>query len=216
MRRWLIAPMVVLALAIIGGTLWVALQSDGLLAKRAAVPVAAKSFSTEVAEGGRLRDFEHFGVDLLSFGTCRIEKLRRGGITLGAFNVLVLDDVTINLMGPDQSIKHKKEIQPTDNTEAFIGLFKSVQGLSGKKISGVRISRLAVNRLTGGGTEHLFAAELAEGGLGSGKALRLKGCRVFTGGNRGELVHDARVEIESVPALAYRQSDGQEKCMPLQ
>ena len=233
MRRLLLIPAAVLVLAVAGGTMWIAWQGDALTVKRATgVAAPPKSFSTEIAEGVRLRDFEHFGVDLLSFGACRIEKLKRGGVTLGAFNVLVLDDVTVNLVDSEHQIINplntqkdtEKEFktengQSTNNAEridAFIGRFKSVRELTGKKFSGVHINRLTVNRLTDNGSECLFAAELAEGGLGSGKALRLKGCLVFTDGNRGVPVCDARVEVNSVPTLVYRLSDGQENRIPLQ
>ena len=219
MRRWLIAaPALFLAFA--GAAVWTALRGGALLANGAGAPVARKTFSTGIAEGFRLRDFEHVGVDLLAFESMRIENLRRGGITLGAFNVLALDGVTVTLAG-DQSRAQKSPLATDGEPDVpppfdFIGRLKSVQGVAGKKFSSVRITRLSVNRLTDGETERLFTAETAEAGLVAGKALRLNGCLVFDGVNNGVPVHDARVEAEPEPTLVYRQSGGREKRVLLQ
>ena len=219
MRRWLIAA-AALFLAFTGAAIWTALRSDVRLEGGVRAPVARKTFSTEIAEGFRLRDYEHLGVDLLTFESMRIENLRRGGITLGAFNVLALDGVTVTLEG-DHSRAQKSPLATDGESDVplpfdFIGRLKSVQGLAKKKFSSVRITRLSVNRLTDGETERLFTAETAEAGLLAGKALRLKGCLVFAGINNGVPVHDARVEVEPEPMLVYRQSGGREKRILLQ
>ena len=78
-------------LATLVAGVWGSRRGDAWLTGRPS-PGLQKRYSTEIAEGVRLRDFRHFGVDLLSFKSCRIEKLRRGPVTLGAFNVLVLEE----------------------------------------------------------------------------------------------------------------------------
>ena len=220
MKPLLMVSASVLFLAATGATAWIALRGEVLLADRAVTPVARKTFSTGLAEGLRFRDFDHFGVDLLVVDAVRIETLRRGGITLGAFNVLALDGVTVNLV-KEQSQPHEPTFgrccePPISPTFDFIDRFKNAKGLTEKTFSSVRISRLAVNRLTAGETERLFTAETAEAGLVAGKALRLKGCRVFAGGADGAPVNDARVEVEPTPALVYSQRGGREERMPLQ
>ena len=219
MRRWLIVPAASLFLAVTGAAVWTALRGGTLSANGAVAPVARKTYSTGIAEGFRLRDCEHMGVDLLAFEAMRIENLRRGGITLGAFNVLALDGLTVNLVENRSHVQ--KSSHATDGESAvpppfdFIGRLKNVQGVAGKKCSSVRITRLAVNRLTDGETERLFTAETAEAGLGAGKALCLKGYRVFDGGAEGVPVHDARVEVEPEPTLVYSQQGGRAKRISL-
>jgi len=218
-RQWLFASAMTFLMTVIGATVWIALRGDSLLQHRTESPARVKTFSTEIAEGLRFRDFEHWGVDLLAFESMRVENLRRGGITLGAFNVLVIDGMTVNLVWKSEkkteSTFATNGVSPPPSSSAFIGRFKSIHGLTNKKFSSVRITRLAVNRWNGGKTENLFTAETAEAGLMGGKNLRLKGCRVFDGGE-GIPVCDARVELEPEWMLVYRQKDGGEQHLPLQ
>ena len=178
---------------------------------RTAPPI--KTFSIDVTEGFRYRDFQHFGVDLLAFNACRIEKLRRGAVSFGAFNVLVLDDVIINLPKKmsgtgDVATSEAKEQWGLDkmNTDGFVTLFKSVQGLVGKKFSGVHVNELVVNRLVDGKTERLFFVKMAEGGIGKGEHIQLEGCVVYSSDGTGQNVGSARIELQPAPVLVYRKS----------
>lgn len=200
---------------------WVVLQGDSFLSGRSEGAAAKKMFSADVAKGVRLRDFEHFGVDLLAFERCSIEKLQRGGVTFGAFNVLVLEGVTLNLTAVQA--EDSQEPEPVLNEKPgvfsavdFVGRFKSIQGLTGKKFSSLRINRLAVNRWVNAKAEPLFIADSAEGGAGGGKVLRLKGCRVFAGGQSWMDVRDARVEVDPNLILVYRLAAGESKRLSLQ
>ncbi len=215
MRRWLIGLAVTLFLAVAGTAAWITVQGDALFADGAVTPIARKTFSAGIAEKLRFRDFEHLGVDLLAFEAMRIEKLRRGGITLGAFNVLVLDGVTVNLAENHSTLATDDKAAGPPSFD-FIARFKSAKSLTAKKFSSVRISRLEVNRWTAGETERLFTAESAESSLVGGKTLRLKGCRVFDGDGKGVTAHDARVEVEPEPMLVYRHPGEREKRMPIQ
>jgi hypothetical protein len=201
-----------LSLAIIGATVWIVSRSDSLL--ETAAPTGSKTYSTEIAEDFRLRDFEHWGVDLLTFESMRVESLRQGGITLGAFNVLVIDGMTVNLAwAPEKRTESTfvtNGVAPPPSPSALVEHFKSIQKLANKKFSSVRIAQLTVNRLNGNETEKLFTSETAEAGLIAGKNLRLKGCRVFNGSEEIP-VSDARVELEPEWTLVYRQKGGEEQ-----
>jgi len=204
-------------LAVVGASVWVTRQIDlSLMNTRGSSP--AKVFSTGIMEEVRLRDFQHFGVDLLAFQSCRIEKLRRGAVTFGAFNVLVLDNVTVNLPSETSGIHSAKTSGDADGTDAgktdtddFIKLFKSVQGLTGKKFSGVRINGLAVNRWADGKTERLFSADSAEGGIGIGEHIRLEGCVVYSPDGTGEAIGPARIELKPKPALVYKKGNVEQR-----
>lgn len=60
---------------------------------------ANQSFERTVAEGMRLYN-PKTGVDIIRFDACRIEKLRIGVFILGAFDVLCLDGLVLNLPLP--------------------------------------------------------------------------------------------------------------------
>ena len=55
-----------------------------------------KRYAFDVAEGFRLRN-PRLPVDSIAFRACRIEKMRMGALTLGGFNVLVVDELVLNL-----------------------------------------------------------------------------------------------------------------------
>jgi hypothetical protein len=204
-------------LAILVAGVWVVRHSDDWLARRPS-PGPQKRYSTEIAEGVRLRDFRHFGIDLLSFKSCRIEKLRRGPVTLGAFNVLVLEEVVVHLVpsaGQDAtSAPAGSKPAQDDSLEAFAHLFKGVQGLASKKFSNVRIKGLAVNRWADGATERLFTAASAEGGVGTGRHIRLDGCVVFEPDGAAKAVGAARLVLKPEVALVYTR-DGSPCHLPL-
>ena len=170
-----------------------------------------KAFSVNVAEEFRYREFHHLGVDLLAFKACRIEKLRRGAVSFGAFNVLVLDDVTINLptktSGPD-NVETSEDGERWSlnklNTDDFITVFKRLQGLTEKKFSGVRVNELAVNLLENDKPERLFSVKLAEGGIGKGEHIHLEGCVIYSATGAGETIGPARIELKPTPTLVYK------------
>lgn len=203
--------------AILVAGVWVARRGDVWLARLLPQP-PGKRYATEVAEGVRLRDFRHFGIDLLSFKSCRIEKLRRGPVTFGAFNVLVLEEVVVHLVpsaGRDApSAPAGSKPAQDDSLETFAHLFKGVQGLASKKFSSVRIKGLAVNRWAGGATERLFTAAAAEGGVGTGRHIRLDGCVVFEPDGAAKTVGAARLVLKPEVALVYTR-DGNPCRLPL-
>ena len=188
-------------LATLVAGVWVVRRGDAWLTRWTSSG-PQKRYSTEIADGAPPRDFKHFAIDLLSFKTCRLEKLRRGPVTLGAFNVLVLEEVVVHLVppavGPPQD-----GAQQAEAIGPLIEQFKTLQGLTGKAFSSVRIKGLVVNRWAGGTAERLFTAATAEGGIGAGRQMRLDGCVIFEPGGTAKPVGAARLELQPDLALVY-------------
>ena len=213
---------IITALAVFAGLVWLSVRVSREGFAEPARARREKRFSTEVAEGVRFRDFQTHGIDLLAFTSCRVEKLRRGAVTFGAFNVLVLENVVVNLppegaaAGNNETPEAGGSSQPAETDAAdFISLFKSLQGLTHIQFSGMRIHGLEINRhLEDGQTAWRFAAELAEGGVGIGEHIRLSGCVVYAPDGAVARAGAARIEIKPRPTLVYTK-DGAEQRLPL-
>lgn len=54
-----------------------------------------RSFAVGVAEDVSVRRYGVFGIDFIRCGKCRIEKRKLGALTFGAFNELVLEDLSV-------------------------------------------------------------------------------------------------------------------------
>ena len=168
-----------------------------------------KNFDRTVAEGMRLWN-PKAGVDSVRFDSCRIEKMRMGAFVLGAFNVLCLDGLVLNLPLPEEEedlgMKNEECRMKNDGrgaVEAFAGLlprsFLQRAGVPAKSFSGIRIKGLAVNRVENRRTEPVFAADEAKN---RGRALELRNCRVFEPG-RTNVVGAARLVMQPAPALVW-------------
>jgi len=215
--------LILAALACFIGAVWLsfrATRTGG--SSHVNAPARATQFSRDVAEGTRFRDFEHFGIDLLAFKSCRVEKLRRGAVTFGAFNVLVLEDVAVNLPmgatatgdggGSPETGGGEARVAGETGTDGFISLFKSVQGLTHIQFSGMRIHGLAVSRcLADGSLLRMFSAGLVEGGVGIGERIRVSECVVYSPGGDGEAVSKARIELKPKPALVYEKGGAEHR-----
>lgn len=139
-----------------------------------------KRFAFNVSEGFRLRN-PKLPVDSIAFKTCRIEKMRRGVLTLGGFNVLIVEDLVLNLPLGKSDLNESPGTNEVRRLSSQVGLTDAVResvGLGGRKFSGLRIFGLAVNRINGYGVQPVFTAASAEN---RGKSLALKGCVVFEG-----------------------------------
>ena len=168
-----------------------------------------KNFDRTVAEGMRIWN-PKAGVDSVRFDSCRIEKMRMGAFVLGAFNVLCLDGLVLNLPLPEEEedlgMKNEECRMKNDGrgaVEAFAGLlprsFLQRAGVPAKRFSGIRIKGLAVNRVENRRTEPVFAADEAKN---RGRTLEFKNCRVFEPG-RTNLVGTARLVMQPAPALVW-------------
>ena len=168
------------------------------------------SFDRTVAEGMRLWDSET-GVDSFRFDSCRIEKMRMGAFVLGAFNVLCLDGLVLNLPLPmdaedrERGIGNRERGKKNGALEAFAGLlpqsFLKKTGMPVRSFSGIRIRGLAVNRVENRREVPVFAADEANN---RGRTLELKNCRVFADDGSTNFVGVARLVMQPAPALVWQ------------
>lgn len=197
-----------LAMAALGGVIacavWLSLRGDSWF-RTQAESARRKEYVRAVAEGVRFREFERPGVDRFSFKSCRVEKRRSGAFTLGAFNVLIVEGLVLNL--PEE------RGEPDGQDHMFKGGFAESllrsQGLSQARFSGVRITGLTVNRAHANGVARVFSASRAESGMGK-ESVRLTGCVVILENGGEARVSDARLELKPEAALVYR-LDGAER-----
>ena len=116
-----------------------------------------RDFTAGLAEGVSVRRHGYYGVDFIRCGNCRVEKRKLGGLTLGCFNVLCVDDLSIVI--PD-------ELRARDSGDASAGSdgVSAVElarglGLDGDflkvrgqmpSFSGLRVTNLEVSTLDAG------------------------------------------------------------------
>ena len=153
--------------------------------------------------------YRHLHAESVSFKAARIRRMNIGAFALGAFKVLELEDVSLNLPLPAETgavtpLAEKKPAEkaaggakapaaPEVRKDQKGQLDKVLEkiGLSGVgRFSGVMIQGLRVGRITEMGAEPLFTAQKAET---RGASLRLSQCVVFRDG-KPEPVKDARLE----------------------
>ena len=158
----------------------------------------------EIASGMSVR-YRHLHAESVSFKAARFRRRRMGAFVFGAFRILELEDVVLNLplpaeMGAVTPPKEKSAEKPTDGAKDPAApesrkdqLDKALEkaGLSGVgRFSAVTIQGLRVGRMTDTGAEPLFTAMRAET---RGRTLQLSQCEVFRDGKR-ETVPEARLE----------------------
>lgn len=173
------------------------------LDEKAKAPVRPSEY--EIASGMSVR-YRHLHAESVSFKAARIRRRSMGAFVLGAFKVLELEEVSLNLplpaeMGAVTPPAGKKLTEKPENgakapaaPESQRGKLDKVLekvGLSGVgRFSGVMIQGLRVGRITETGAEPLFSAKRAET---RGTSLQLSRCEVFRDGKR-ESVPEARLE----------------------
>lgn len=176
-----------------------------------------KRYSRTLAEGVAINIHGIYGIDFVRLGAARIEKLRRGPFTLGAFNQLVLEDLAIVIPEEDprlaasrrgataaspHSTPHAVEGQEYANQqESSLELDSDILSLlpdellldaaNGETFSSLRIDRLLVSRQTGDTTPPLFAAQHASSEAGG---LALHGCTLLCDGASNAL-HSAHLKL---------------------
>lgn len=178
-----------------------------------------------VAEGFRLWN-PKAGVDSVSFESCQVEKMRMGFFALGAFNVLCIKGLVLNLpleegmseegRGKSEEVRGEREEGRAKREEGremrevpFAGLLpKSLMertGLISKRFSGIRVDGLQVNRVVNRSLVPVFAAKTMKN---RGKSLELKNCRVFADDGSTNIVAKAMLRLRPDPALVW---DGGER-----
>lgn len=144
-------------------------------------------------------------------GSVRIEKIRRGPLTFGAYNALLLEnlEITIPLHGngriisaaldnaADGGSRDPESPAMLDfNPETFAFL-----NPGGRSFSSVKIEGLTVSRQTENGTEPLFTAK--RGATGGG-GFELESCVILSGG-ASNAVHGAKIRTSGgMPRLEWR------------
>ena len=176
------------------------------VARPSPAPVRQKRYSIPVAESVRYRDLDHLGVDRFTFKGCRIEKRRRGAITFGAFNVLVVERLTVNI----PALSEKTGSPEKGGAEGFAERFLQSQGFAAGRFSGLRVDGLTVNRCSSNRVERIFTAALAESGFAKNEGLKLRECVVPAPDGSAARVVDARLVMEPELTLVYQQ-DGVER-----
>lgn len=142
-------------------------------------PRREKAYRTTLAENLRVMRSGMSGVDFVKCGTCRLEKRKRGPITFGALNMLVLEDLSV-VLPPDGAADDGGDGDGALGVVRHLGVndgFLSSRGIP-YKFSGVRVVRLAVSRLVREkDVRPVFRAEKAEAVRGG---LELSKCEVVT------------------------------------
>ena len=173
----------------------------------------ARPSEYEIASGMSVR-YRHLHAESVSFKAARVRRRRMGAFVFGAFRVLELEDVVLNLplpaeMGEVAPPKEESAEKPADGAKAPSApaprkgqLDKTLEkvGLAGSgRFSGAMIRGIRVGRMTDTGAEPLFTAVKAET---RGSTLQLSRCEVFRDGKR-ELVPEARLEWKNGLRLVW-------------
>jgi len=144
-----------------------------------------KVLNRNLAEDVRIAKRGLYGVDVVRCGKCRMEKRRKGLLTFGGLNILVLENLRVVLPEDHGLEASEKESAAEDGAEAgspkrtlaALGLsdsFLKAQGAA-PRFSGVRIEGLEVCRLEGTNIVTIFTAVR---GKAVREGLRLEGCDV--------------------------------------
>lgn len=143
-----------------------------------------KLYSQRLGKGVCVRSEKHPDIDLVKVGSCRIEKINKGGFSFGGFNTLLIDDLQINF---PQSAEHPLELfgYRSANAAETPDSAQSLIAASIKRLvnADVRIATFAVNNLdvftvdANGDKELLLHANLARPELSRSRLILLKECR---------------------------------------
>ena len=171
------------------------------------------SLDLDLVEGFRLWN-PKTGVDSVRFESCSVRKKRMGSIALGAFNVLYIKGLELNLpLDLEEEMIGRRGSGLGDQIAekvAFAGLSpKSLMesaGLGSKKVSGIKVDDLKVNRVVN--RSEVVPVFVAEKAKDRGKSLALTNCRVFADDGSTNFVAKATLKLKPVPVLAW---DGGER-----
>ena len=164
-----------------------------------------KTYERRVAEGLRVWN-PKAGVDSIRFESCRIEKMKSGPITFGGLDIFCVKGLVLNLPFPEDDEGCDGETGTgnvaSTQTDRIAGIPTSIlrkSGLPFGKVSGLRVSGLAVNRIEDKTEVPVFSADELRN---RGRSLVLTNCRVYDEG-RTDRVHKATLKMEPYPVLAW-------------
>lgn len=148
--------------------------------KPSALPRGQKTYSRTLVEGLSVSRHGLYGVDLVTCKSCRLQKRKQGIFTLGAMNVLVIDDLAVVLPrdeAPESAVSEEGDARTFARRIGVSDRFLAVRGIA-PKFSGLKINGLSVSRFTvDDKPEVAFTAKSAEAVRGG---LKLSGCVVHS------------------------------------
>ena len=146
--------------------------------------VRKRNFTVGLAEGVSVRRHGIYGVDFIRCGKCRMEKRKLGALTLGGFNVLVLEDLSLvipprelagdSVKGEGGDAVSAREL--ADGLGLNEGFLKS-QGFR-LRFSGLKVSGLSVATLDA--ASNAVPRFVAANGTAERDGLHLAGCGIIT------------------------------------
>ena len=168
----------------------------------------AKSFRCDLAEDVRLSRHGVYGVDFVRCGKCSLEKRRKGVLTFGGLNVLVLEDLKV-VIPPADTTKTNAVAEGISAREiaSRLGVDNSFLGMRGVgfRFSGLRIVGLELAHLEGTNVVQDLSASRGEMSLGG---LLLRDCGIIDG-NRTNRVEEALLRFS--PHLILEWEGGSRK-----
>lgn len=173
--------MAVFALAVFG-----VYFADHVSGKRKGLSERRRNFTANIAEGLSLRRHGSYGVDFIRCGNCRLEKQKLGGLTIGCFNVLCLDDLAVVIpdelrtRGSDGSQENSTGMSAVELARG-IGIDRDFLKSRGQKLafSGLRVTKLALSTLDAESNAVLRC--VAARGEAKRDGLHLEGCGIVSG-----------------------------------
>lgn len=167
---------------------------------------SAKWFDRLIAEGFRYRDTQLLGVDRIAFKRLSVRKRQVGGFALGAFNVLVVDSLVINLPALSSATgavtTSNSKLPAFKKDEDILSDLGRIQGVRADRISGLRINGLTVNRYENGRSIRVLAARSAESGFCSNE-LTLHDCYAETSASGRVFAKKAKWTFKPVSELVF-------------
>lgn len=128
------------------------------------LPRMGKRYSQVLTEGAVLNKHGVYGVDFVRCGKCSVEKLRKGPLTFGGMNVLVLDDLKVVIPPREAAATNSADGVTAREIAGRMGVDDSFLGSRGVglKFSGLRINELALSRLDGTNVVPVLSAPFGE------------------------------------------------------
>ena len=190
-----------LFIAIVAGSIVICIKVDSFVPKVDFIK-KNKQYSHELAENVSYFDFEFINRELFTFKSCRIKKLRRGALTFGAFNVLELDDLVINIPVNSHVGSKENDAEGTkDGTNTFLRVFSSFKTMGDKRFSGININHLIINKYFTASQWVQLEAKKAESSFK--RRIDLKQCSITTNSLNKISVENAYIEWQPLPAVKY-------------
>lgn len=206
MPTWRILLLSLAFLGAVGLAMWVVTTYDSSDDRKGAG--GYKKLSGTVAEGFVYRSGRE-SHPRVTCSACRVGKLKVGLVSLGAFNAIEFDDLVVNI---PESIGCEKTFDSSEiergkktETDAVVQALnlKPVMAMArveAKKFTGIRISKLQINKMTSKGLKPILAADVLKN---SGRRLVLRNV-VLHKDDHPLSVSEAELKINPGVCLVWR------------